>query len=224
MRIVELKKKAFFLKNGPAEFLRGLSSNVPEAPKNAFLDARGQIVAVFDQLLVDPDRVLIAVEEPFAGRLAGHLDKFLKLSGAVLEKTDLSVYHDLDADYGVSPADFVIPQRRGRLVLTRKRPASNVSEAEYTAFRLAHAMPVQGVDFDREMVLNLDNESLISFTKGCFLGQEIVARVHHRGRPPRRLVVKPLDACSEEEARAMTSKAPDPASGKTIGFVFTSNA
>ncbi|MEM8660558.1 MAG: hypothetical protein AAGF35_06710 [Pseudomonadota bacterium] len=36
-------------------------------------------------------------------------------------------------------------------------------------------------------VLNYDLSSHISFTKGCYTGQEVVARLHYRGKPKRRL-------------------------------------
>ena len=57
-------------------------------------------------------------------------------------------------------------------------------------FRLKHGIPVHGADYDREMLLNLNDLSYVSFEKGCFLGQEIIARVHHRGKPPKKLVVR----------------------------------
>jgi hypothetical protein len=35
--------------------------------------------------------------------------------------------------------------------------------------------------------LNYDLNGTVSFTKGCYTGQEIVARLHYRGTPKRRL-------------------------------------
>lgn len=35
--------------------------------------------------------------------------------------------------------------------------------------------------------LNLDLSGAVSFTKGCYVGQEIIARMEHRGRPKRRV-------------------------------------
>ena len=35
--------------------------------------------------------------------------------------------------------------------------------------------------------LNYDAAGLVSFNKGCYTGQEIVARLHYRGTPKRRL-------------------------------------
>jgi folate-binding Fe-S cluster repair protein YgfZ len=38
----------------------------------------------------------------------------------------------------------------------------------------------------------------VHLQKGCYRGQETVARVHNLGRPPRRLVLLHLDGVSEE--------------------------
>ena len=36
-------------------------------------------------------------------------------------------------------------------------------------------------------MLNFDLTGLISFSKGCYTGQEVIARLHYRGTPKRRL-------------------------------------
>ncbi|MCY3939710.1 MAG: hypothetical protein OXG29_01350 [Gammaproteobacteria bacterium] len=51
--------------------------------------------------------------------------------------------------------------------------------------------------------LNLDLSGAVSFTKGCYVGQEIIARMEHRGRPKRRMqrVHLPADSAVEAGAR-----------------------
>ena len=41
--------------------------------------------------------------------------------------------------------------------------------------------------------LNYDLNGTVSFTKGCYTGQEIVARLHYRGTPKRRLYRAVID-------------------------------
>lgn len=48
--------------------------------------------------------------------------------------------------------------------------------------------------------LNLDLSGAVSFTKGCFVGQEIIARMEYRGRPKRRMRRVQLPAGSAVEA------------------------
>ena len=50
--------------------------------------------------------------------------------------------------------------------------------------------------------LNLDLSGAVSFTKGCFVGQEIIARMEYRGRPKRRMQHVQLPAGSAVEAGA----------------------
>ena len=42
--------------------------------------------------------------------------------------------------------------------------------------------------------LNYDRTGLVSFDKGCYTGQEIVARLHYRGKPKRRTVPATIDS------------------------------
>ena len=52
--------------------------------------------------------------------------------------------------------------------------------------------------------LNLDLSGAVSFTKGCYVGQEIIARMEHRGRPKRRMrrLVLPRGVDARSGARA----------------------
>ena len=50
--------------------------------------------------------------------------------------------------------------------------------------------------------LNLDLSGAVSFTKGCFVGQEIIARMHYRGTPKRRMQHVQLPAGPAVEAGA----------------------
>lgn len=46
-------------------------------------------------------------------------------------------------------------------------------------------------------MLNYDLTGHISFKKGCYTGQEVVARLHYRGKPKRRLYLASLDAAQQ---------------------------
>jgi len=53
------------------------------------------------------------------------------------------------------------------------------------AMRIEAGIPRFAVDFDEDTVANETGlvEAAIDFSKGCYLGQEIVARIHYRGKP-----------------------------------------
>jgi hypothetical protein len=58
----------------------------------------------------------------------------------------------------------------------------------------------------------------VHLDKGCYRGQETVARVHNLGRPPRRLVFGHLDGTSDVLPEARTSIDLE---GKSVGFLGT---
>jgi folate-binding protein YgfZ len=60
----------------------------------------------------------------------------------------------------------------------------------------------------------------VHLEKGCYRGQETVARVHHLGRPPRRLVLLHLDGLATDELPKPGTEVTN-ADGRTVGFVGT---
>ncbi len=223
MKLYLTDKTVLAFKNDPLPFLNGLTSNTLEAPQSAFLNIHGQIIATFGQIKINDEEFWIAVETPLAEVVLSHLDRYARLSGVKMEKLARKVYFDLDVDTPLPPLDVTIPQKRGRLVLTDRDLTTNVSQDEFRLFRLKNNISLQGVDYTDDFLLNISEVDHVSFTKGCFLGQEPIAKVHNRSRPTWKLTVKFEDECSQEEQQKMTSKTLDPESGKVMGFVFVKN-
>ncbi|MDX6671391.1 MAG: hypothetical protein QOI91_1754 [Solirubrobacteraceae bacterium] len=72
----------------------------------------------------------------------------------------------------------------------RERGATPVSEEAAEAVRIETGRPRYGLDLDDSVIPQEAglNERAVSFTKGCYVGQETVARLHYRGKPNRRLL------------------------------------
>lgn len=182
---------------------------MPEAPLNAFLNQHGRIIATFRQQRISDDEFLISVPAVAKDDLLKHLERYVKLSHVSIALSDRSAFVDLDTAQTVWTAD---------------RHADSVSGEEFTLFRLDHKVPLMGIDYQAdEFILNVHEYDYVSYTKGCFLGQEPVAKVHNRAKPSRKLIVAFEDQCSSEDAAKMTSKVKDTASGRTMGFIFMSN-
>jgi folate-binding protein YgfZ len=64
-----------------------------------------------------------------------------------------------------------------------------VSEAAVESLRIERGRPRYGVELDDTVIPQEAglNERAVSFTKGCYVGQETVARLHYRGKPNRHL-------------------------------------
>jgi tRNA-modifying protein YgfZ len=71
----------------------------------------------------------------------------------------------------------------------RERGAVPVSEDAAEIVRVERGRPRYGIDLDDTTIPQEAglNERAVSFTKGCYVGQETVARLHYRGKPNRHL-------------------------------------
>lgn len=208
MKLYRLNNTVLSFRNNPVSFLNGLTTNDMTAPHNAFLNLHGRIIATFEQAKISDDEIWIVVANSAVEALTQHLERYVKLGGVKMQKRDDKVYFDLD--------------NASHLVISQNEYPSNVSEEEFRLFRLKHNIPLHGVDYTDEMILNVGYD-FVSFTKGCYLGQEFVSKVHNRSKPTWKLVVKAEEDCSEEEKAKLTSKAFDPQTAKTLGFVFVKN-
>jgi len=66
---------------------------------------------------------------------------------------------------------------------------SDLAEAVYQGLRVEGGYPEFGQDFDdRDIPLEVGLTHAVDFRKGCYLGQEIIARMESRAKLPRRLV------------------------------------
>ena len=96
-----------------------------------------------------------------------------------------------DERLGVPSRTFWVPRTSSQQIFDRLLEAlpsdsGLVSEATADMSRVVAGMAKFGTDFGPE---NLPQESgidsAVSFEKGCYLGQEVVARLHYRGQVPR---------------------------------------
>ncbi len=69
------------------------------------------------------------------------------------------------------------------------RGAVEVGEEVAEIVRIEHGRPRFGIELDDTVIPQEAglNERAVSFTKGCYVGQETVARLYYRGKPNRRL-------------------------------------
>jgi folate-binding protein YgfZ len=69
------------------------------------------------------------------------------------------------------------------------RGAEPVSETVADCLRVEHGRPRYGIDLDDSVIPQEAglNHRAVSFTKGCYVGQETVARLFYRGKPNREL-------------------------------------
>jgi tRNA-binding protein len=202
------------------EFLNGLTSNVMSSSRNAFLNIHGRIIAVVDQYADSAATIKLCVEEEFVNPLVTHLDRYARLAGVSVRVSDEIVYVDIGQARPDIEGARVLARSAGWLVISPVELAVGKSEEDFRLFRVRHGIPVQGVDFRNEFALNVSLTDFMSFTKGCYLGQEPISKVYHRSRPSWRLEVKAERDCDAVERTRMTSRVFDAEQGDYVGFVM----
>ena len=126
----------------------------------------------------------------------------------VIRSTELSV-----PGFDVVGAREVIATLRAAL---EQSGVHQIADADAEVARVELGLPRYGVDMDAETIpqeANLDTLGAISFTKGCYTGQEVVARIHFRGH-----VNKHLRFLSTAEPLTRGAVVLD-ATGKEVGDV-----
>jgi folate-binding protein YgfZ len=131
---------------------------------------------------------LISLIGPEAQRIAGadelpaeeHAHTGLEIDGIAARaiRTDLGI--DLLCQSGESAALIEALLARG---------ASAVGEEAVECRRIESGRPRYGIDLDETVIPQEAglNDRAVSFTKGCYVGQETVARLFYRGKPNRHL-------------------------------------
>jgi folate-binding protein YgfZ len=126
---------------------------------------------------------------------------------------------------GVQPA-AVLASPLGTDLIVRADEAPKLAQAfpvagmwAFEAARIAARIPRPGLDSDHRTLPHEIGliEPAVHLSKGCYRGQETVARVHNLGHPPRRLVFLDLDGSVDRlPAHGAPLTLPD---GTEIGFV-----
>jgi tRNA-modifying protein YgfZ len=128
--------------------------------------------------LIGPRAAAVASAEGLCDAEHAHLPVALDAVEALAVRTDVGV--DLLCDSSDTDA------LRDAL---RARGATPVCEAAAECVRIERGRPRYGVDLDDGAIPQEAglNERAVSFTKGCYVGQETVARLHYKGKPNRHL-------------------------------------
>jgi tRNA-modifying protein YgfZ len=135
------------------------------------------------------ERALVSLVGPQAAAVAGlpqlerepeHAHLQIALRGVTVRAVRTDVGIDLLCDAG-DLADLA--------VALRELGARRVTEEAVECLRVERGRPRYGVDLDDTVIPEEAglNDRAVSFSKGCYVGQETVARLHWRGKPNRHL-------------------------------------
>ena len=181
-------------------FLQGLVTHdmaqlAPERPLWAgLLTPQGK--ALFDFILwAEGEDVLIDCEREAAGDLARRLTIYrLRRKIEIAREPVLCVHWSGDTAEGVP--DPRLPEL-GRRWLASETEAAEGWRAHRLSMGVTEGRDELGSDKTLWLECNAAELNGVSFSKGCYVGQENTARMHHRSKVNRRLVVVRTDAAGE---------------------------
>jgi tRNA-modifying protein YgfZ len=123
---------------------------------------------------------------------------------------------------GVTPADLLVPRARAAGVIAAlvEAGAQRSGLWAYEALRVEARSPRLGLETDHRTIPHEIGwiGSAVHLDKGCYRGQETVARVQNLGKPPRRIVLVHL---SGESDTLPEPGSPITVDGRTVGFLGT---
>lgn len=197
-------------------FLQGLVTNdVRRAPCwSALLTPQGKYLADF-LIVPDGERLLIDVDEGLAGDLIRRLSMYKLRSDVALEPTDLQVTRGT----GPAPDDAITDPRDPALGWRLYRSDAGDDGSDWDAIRVAHTIPESLIELipNETFILEAGFERLhgVDFRKGCYVGQEVTARMKHKTELKKGLVTLGIDGTAPIGTPILL---PD---GREAGTLFT---
>ena len=178
------------------QFLNGLITNDMKTledgamMKAAFPNAQGRLLAVV-RVLRQGERFLIETEEATREKIWNNLFRFTFAGEFFAE--DLSDKYSFYSISGErSNLEGEIEFERDVFVPIETKfsfpGAVEISDEVYEVLRIEKGIPLYGVDMDETTIVSeLGIDGIISYTKGCYIGQEIIARIYFRGHVAKQL-------------------------------------
>ena len=181
---------------------------------SALLTPQGKFIADFF-LIADGNDILMDVDAGAAATLIPRLNMYKLRAEVTISETDLIVSRGLND----APEGAVADPRDANLGWRYYGAEDhNMDTVDWDALRVDHKIPEMGRELDAESyILEMGFEGLngVDFRKGCYVGQEVTARMKHKTELRKGLVRLIAHADIPENADVMSN-------GKVIGRTHTS--
>ncbi|QIL20481.1 folate-binding protein YgfZ [Thermomonas sp. HDW16] len=187
---------------------------------NGWLTPKGRVIALFALLRFDAEKLWLVLPDVLSRDLATQLQRYVFRSKVTLKPMDMCSVGSFDAPYKATGASFAVFEE-GEVELDMggeggprclqisyvPAPENEEAAARWNAADLAYGLPRlrdAQVEAWTPQQLSLDRLKAFSVKKGCYPGQEIVARTHFLGQVKRGLALfesaTPFEAGSEVRA------------------------
>jgi folate-binding protein YgfZ len=215
-RIVR-RPRAFVRVAGPdaLDYLQRMLSNdvealaVGESCEALLLTAKARLIAPLRVTRRGEDDFLLSTEPDLGERVRGELLRSRFAAKAEIEAEQHEAWLVLG----------------GEEVLDVQPPGEEIDEDGFERWRIEHGVPRWGAELD-DRILPAEaglERTHISFTKGCYPGQEPIARQHYRGKVNRRLRVLDVEAAKPGDeifhAGKPVGRVTSAVAGRALGYV-----
>jgi len=204
----------------------------------AFPNAQGRLIAVV-RVLRRGDKFLFETEEATHEKVFNNLFRFTFAGDFFVEdlsenyrffsllnfKSQISDSICFPTNFGMdcfvlnAPSDVLFFEE------LENQKAVEISDELYEVLRVEQGIPLYGVDIDETTIVpETGLPEIISYNKGCYIGQEIIARIHFRGHIAKQLtgliLSEPLASAGGLTGQELKST-DDKNAGKITSAVFS---
>ena len=201
-------------------FLQGLTSNdvlpLAKAPGivwTALLTPQGKYLADFF-VVNTGETLLLDINESLADTTLRRLTMYKLRSDVAFGPSALMAIRGL----GETPADALPDPRHEALGWRAYRSLGDAPQIDWDAIRVAHVIPESGIELipDDSYLLENGFERLngVNFRKGCYVGQEVTARMKHKTELRKGLTRVTIEGQAPVGTEVL-------AAGKVVGRLFT---
>lgn len=178
----------------------------------ALLTPQGKYMADFF-VLADGQDVLVDADESQADMLAQRLSMYRLRADVSVEISDMQVTRGT----GDAPEGALMDPRHADLGWRLYGADAGDDGSDWDAIRVRHCIPETGIELDaNSFILEARFEALngVDFRKGCYVGQEVTARMKHKTTLRKGLQVVDIDGAAPVGTEIT-------AGGKPAGTLFT---
>ncbi len=190
------------------QFLNGLISNdvaklAADAQMSAaFPNAQGRLIAVV-RVIKKNDKFLFETEEITHETIFSNLFRFTYAGDFFVEdlSSNYRYFEISDSRFQIPNSKFIefqnkhgidvfVPNDAAEEFLSqlKEKNAVEISDELHEVLRIENGVPKYGVDMDDATIVpEIGLPEVISYQKGCYIGQEIIARIHFRGHVAKQL-------------------------------------
>lgn len=156
--------------------------DVQESVAEKVLTTLAKFIIMDDCAIADvsAEREVVAIYGPEAAALAGASDELAPHAFVVRDETTIV----RDTTFGVPGFEVHVPRNQGIPLIESwlNRGAKRASMSDLNVLRVEAGAPLDGKELDEEVIpMEARLEPAISTVKGCYIGQEVIARAINLG-------------------------------------------